>query len=123
MKNAGAITFVVLTLIALRGEASSSPCERAKMQLEVLSSQLELYRAAHGKYPASEVWVEALKHEGLMDSKETVRDPWGNRYEYLQRGDDYDLLSTGPDGKRGTTDDQVRAERFQWQTCKVKSGC
>jgi len=117
-----AVALLVL-LIAIRGQASVSPCENAKVQLETLSAQLELYRAAKGSYPPADRWIEALKQGGMMDRKESVLDPWGHLYEYRSRGDDYELGSLGADGLRGTEDDQVRAEAFRWKACRVKQGC
>ncbi len=44
-----------------------------------------------------------------LKKKKGLKDPWGNPYVYrspgLYNAQDYDLLSFGPDGKEGGTDD------------------
>jgi general secretion pathway protein G len=99
---------------------------RALADIRILSGEIDGYAAANGTYPAS------------LDSigKATFKDPWGHLYQYLNianlapkdkgkmRKDkflvplnsDYDLYSTGPDGKssppltaKASRDDIIRA--------------
>ena len=54
--------------------------------------------------PPDKVWDGPYIH-----TKSLLSDPWGRPYRYQTPGihhpDEYDLWSTGPDGKDGTTDD------------------
>ncbi|GAB4390577.1 MAG: hypothetical protein Kow0025_23560 [Thermodesulfovibrionales bacterium] len=62
---------------------------RALQEISGLRFSIEAYREAQGRYPAS------------VDRK----DPWGNPYIYEDREDGFRLLSPGPDGRPGTSDD------------------
>lgn len=57
---------------------------------------------------------DLLAHGGDLPEtlSEIPRDPWGRQIEYRRTGlDDATLLSTGPDGRKGTADDVVRSVR------------
>lgn len=62
---------------------------RASQEISGLRFRIEAYREANGGYPAS--------------VGET--DPWGNEYIYEPSEDGFRLLSPGPDGRPGTSDD------------------
>ncbi|MFB6355280.1 MAG: type II secretion system protein GspG [bacterium] len=57
---------------------------------------LDQYKARNGRYP-----------ERLGQAINGTTDPWGNKYNYvvINNGQDYQLSSSGPDGKRNTSDD------------------
>ena len=79
------------------------------------------YRLDLGSYPSNEQGLFALKappadkalaakwQGPYLDTSKELRDPWKRPYHYrfpgLHNPDSYDLWSSGPDGKSGTTDD------------------
>jgi len=121
------VVLVILALIAafaapqvfkyLAGARSDS----ARIQIENLSSAIDLYRLELGGYPPS---LEALvaappgadRWDGPYLRKAVVpKDPWGNDFVYRLPGDhgDYDLVSLGADhmdGGEGESRDIVNWE-------------
>jgi general secretion pathway protein G len=87
---------------------------KAKQDIRVLESSLNLYRLDNYNYPSTQQGVEALvtrpggdppaknwKSGGYI--QKLPRDPWGNPYQYLQPGThgEFDLFSLGSDNKPG----------------------
>lgn len=83
--------------------------DSARVQIEALSTGIDLYRLEVGKLPPD---LEALvrrpsgeeRWNGPYLRKASVpKDPWGNDYRYKVPGDhgDYDLYSLGADGAEG----------------------
>jgi general secretion pathway protein G len=98
---------------------------KAKQDLRVLESALELYKLDNFNYPSSQQGLEALvappsgdppapnwKQGGYI--KSLPKDPWGNPYQYLYPGThgELDLFSFGADGKPGG--DGVNADIGNW---------
>jgi general secretion pathway protein G len=98
---------------------------KAKQDLRVLESALELYKLDNFNYPSSQQGLEALvappsgdppapnwKQGGYI--KALPKDPWGNPYQYLYPGThgEIDLFSFGADGKPGG--DGVSADIGNW---------
>ncbi len=71
----------------------SSKIDRVEADIERLRFHADLYRLKKGSYP------EDIKEIGKG------LDVWGNPYYYEVRGDNIIVLSSGPDGKVGTSDD------------------
>jgi general secretion pathway protein G len=93
---------------------TESKVKAAKIQIESLSSALDLYALDTGRYPSSSEGLDALmQRPGNTASwngpylKGTVvpKDPWGNSYIYRSPGQHgaYDILSYGADGQEGGT--------------------
>src|SRR5215468_8278997 len=93
---------------------SESKVKAAKIQIESLTSALDLYALDTGHYPSSSEGLEALMQPpGSVASwngpylKGTVipKDPWGRSYIYRSPGQhgSYDILSYGADGQEGGT--------------------
>lgn len=91
------------------GESKS---KTAILQIEELSSALDVYRLEVGRYPSSDEGLTALvENPGGVDQwngpylrKSTIRkDPWGNEYSYVAPGEhgDFDLYSLGADNSDG----------------------
>jgi len=84
-----------------------------------LATVLNTYMFDCGTFPTTEQGLIALKekpasapeHWNGPYTESQLTDPWGNPYQYRSPGQDgqrdYDLWSSGPDGKSGTTDDIV----------------
>jgi general secretion pathway protein G len=92
-----------------------SKVKAAKIQIESLTSALDLYVLDTGHYPSSSEGLEALiQPPGGVASwngpylKGTIvpKDPWGKPYVYRAPGQhgSYDILSYGADGQEGGTD-------------------
>jgi len=87
---------------------------KAKNDLRVLKSALDLYKLDNFQYPTTDQGLEALvalpdvppeprnwKDGGYLER--LPRDPWGNPYQYLQPGQygTLDIYSLGADGQPG----------------------
>ena len=83
-----------------------------RLQIEALSSALDLYFLDTGRYPASSEGLNALMRRpgniaqwnGPYLKGDTVPlDPWGNPYIYRSPGEraPYEIISLGSDGRDG----------------------
>ncbi len=90
----------------------SAKTDSAGIQIERLSTALDLYRLEVGRYPTSSDGMEALLEEPAdapgwngpyIRKPDALIDPWGQAYEYLSPGEhgEYDLFSLGRDGTDG----------------------
>jgi general secretion pathway protein G len=93
---------------------TESKVKAAKIQIESLTSALDLYALDTGRYPSSSEGLEALMQSpGSVASwngpylKGTIvpKDPWGRSYIYRAPGQhgSYDIVSYGADGQEGGT--------------------
>ncbi len=102
-------TFAVPQVMKYVGRANSSA---AKIQIQNLSTVLDLYRLDMGRYPTSDEGLKSL-HERPADGAKwngpyvkkaaSLVDPWGNDYRFRSPGEhgDYDLSSLGADNTEG----------------------
>ncbi|MEQ8798876.1 MAG: type II secretion system major pseudopilin GspG [Salinisphaeraceae bacterium] len=87
---------------------------KAKQDIRVIESALQLYRLDNFQYPTTEQGLEALvekpttqpeprnwKSGGYLDRVPT--DPWGNPYQYRNPGEhgEIDVFTLGRDGRPG----------------------
>ena len=87
---------------------------KAKQDIRVLESSLELYRLDNFNYPSTQQGLEALvtkpsgepepgnwKQGGYV--KQLPKDPWNRPYQYLNPGvkGEFDIFSFGKDGRPG----------------------
>lgn len=90
----------------------SSKTKTARVQIEDLSSALDLYRLENGSYPSTQQGLEALvsKPQGVsswngpyLRKSEVPLDPWGNEYRYRQPGEhgQFDVWTYGADNREG----------------------
>lgn len=107
----------------LVGRSEEARVAAAKQQLASFRSALSHYELDMGRYPTSDIGLQALminpgtssdpkKWKGpYLDAQSTEipKDPWGNAYIYVFPGaknpNGYDLYSAGPDSQPGTEDD------------------
>jgi general secretion pathway protein G len=83
--------------------------DSAKVQIESLSTAIDLYRLEVGKLPPDlEALIEKPSGEDRWNGpylrKKTIPvDPWGNPFQYQAPGEnaDFDLYSLGADGAEG----------------------
>ena len=102
---AGIMAFIGPKIFEQMGRAKSS---EAKIRIQQLVGQIELYRLEVGKYPEN---LQALvrqpagvdKWGGPYAKDADLKDAWGNDYRYTipGQGKPFDLVSLGADGKEG----------------------
>lgn len=90
----------------------SSKTKTAKLQIDDLSSTLDLYRLELGHYPTESQGLKALvENPGdvsnwngpYLKKGQVPKDPWGNDYQYRFPGEhgSFDLWSLGADNREG----------------------
>ena len=95
------------------GQIGKSEVTTARAQIEAIGSALDQYRLDTGRYPTTEIGLNALlerpqnepKWNGPYLKKNVPLDPWGKPYLYKAPGErgEYDLVSLGKDGQPGGT--------------------
>jgi general secretion pathway protein G len=112
------ILAILGTLVApqILGRIDEARITKAREDLKLYESALDLYRMDNFRYPTSEQGLDALVHrpndpnlknwraDGYV--KQLVKDPWGHDYVYVVPGTGgaaYDLMSCGADGAPGGT--------------------
>lgn len=98
---------------------------KAKQDIQVLSTALNLYKLDNFTYPSTQQGLQALVSKPSGDPaapnwkpggyiQQLPMDPWGRPYQYLQPGThgEYDLFSLGADGKPGG--DGINADIGNW---------
>jgi len=87
----------------------SAQSDAAQIQIQRLSSILDLYRLDVGRYPSTEEGLDALVHQPpnhtnwngpYITRSDQILDAWGRPYEYRHPGQhgSFDLYSLGADG-------------------------
>jgi len=123
------IVMVIIGLLAalvgprMFGKVEKSKQKAAKAQIALFETALDTYRLDVGKYPTTDMELQALrvrpedveKWDGPYLPKEIPLDPWGHSYEYRSPGEhgEYDILSLGADGSPGG--DGVDADIGSWK--------
>ncbi len=103
---AGIMAFVVPKIFQQAGRATSA---QAKIEIQHLAGQIEMYRLDVGRYPEN---LDALlkapagtesKWNGPYVKDDDLKDPWGNPFRYTVPGTNkpFDLVSLGADGREG----------------------
>ena len=112
------ILAILGTLVApqILGRIDEARITKAREDLKLYESALDLYRMDNFRYPTSEQGLDALVHrpndpnlknwraDGYV--KQLLKDPWGHDYVYVVPGTGgaaYDLMSFGADGAPGGT--------------------
>ena len=112
------VVLVILGLIAVFAApqvikyVGGAKSDAAQIQIERLSSVLDLYRLEVGSYPSEDTGLDALIEQPpdaevwsgpYVKKAESLVDPWGRPYVYRFPGEhgDYDLFSLGADGQEG----------------------
>jgi general secretion pathway protein G len=111
-----AILVLLASLVAPRviGYLGSSRTKAAKVQLQSLSTALELYKVDTGRYPSTSEGLKALIEMPLgmsswngpyLTKKDVPGDPWGRPYSYRSPGErgPFDIVSLGADNQPGGT--------------------
>jgi general secretion pathway protein G len=103
-------------------QIGKSEIKTTRAQLVGLEKALQQYRLDVGRFPSTEQGLQALvvkpasvgKWDGPYLEKAVPPDPWGNPYLYASPGEhgDFDLSSTGRDGRPGG--DGLDADVTNW---------
>jgi general secretion pathway protein G len=110
-----AIIAILAAYIApkVAGRVDDARISKAKSDIRVLESSLELYKLDNFLYPSTEQGLEALVNkpsgEGTKNWREggyikkLNKDPWGNQYQYSYPGSngEFDVFSLGADAAAG----------------------
>lgn len=89
------------------------PADRTRARMETNQYLLDRYFSGHRSFP------DALRAVLPADPTEWLsnytHDAWGKPFRYTRKGNDYELVSAGPDREFGTADD-LRATRIRAPT-------
>lgn len=114
----GLLASVVATNVM--GSKEEASIKKAKVDIEVFESNLEMYKMDNHRYPTTEQGLDALVNKPTSSPepknyrkdgyiKELKLDPWDNEYVYVCPGvhnsRSFDIYSMGPDGEPETDDD------------------
>jgi len=103
---------------------SESKVKTAQIQMENLSSALDLFYLDAGRYPATEEGLAALVlrpsnasawNGPYLKTNGVPKDPWGHDYLYRAPGQNgpYDIGSLGPEGREGGAATVTRSKNAQ----------
>ncbi len=113
-----AIIAILAAYIApkVAGRVDDARISKAKSDIRVLESSLELYKLDNFVYPSSEQGLDALVNKPTGGTelknwreggyiKKLTKDPWGNEYQYQYPGSnsEFDVFSLGSDAAVGGT--------------------
>lgn len=128
------VVIVILGVLAslvvpnLMGNKERADKQKAVSDIVALENALDMYKLDNHRYPTTSQGLDALvikpttnplpanyNNEGYI--KRLPTDPWGNAYLLVSPGEhgQIDVLSSGPDGEAGTSDDLNN-----WQLDKAK---
>ena len=92
----------------LTGKFGMAQKQTAKAGVAVVEQAISAYQMENGKLPES---LQNLLDKGPMSGTpflskpENLKDPWGMDYQYTKQGDDFTVVSAGPDKSYGSADD------------------
>ena len=103
------VVVVIIALLAgivginVKSHMDSSRVKKARADIAVITSQIKVFYANHGRYPTSSEGLQALVPKYI---EKLSKDPWGNDYQYDFPGRDgaFDVTSFGSDGREGGED-------------------
>ncbi|HUV20449.1 MAG TPA: type II secretion system major pseudopilin GspG [Gammaproteobacteria bacterium] len=110
-----AIIAILAAYIApkVAGRVDDARISKAKSDIRVLESSLELYKLDNFVYPSADQGLDALVNKPAGENarnwreggyiKKLTKDPWGNEYRYLYPGSngEFDIFSLGADAAVG----------------------
>jgi len=118
------LVMVILAILAavvvpkFTGRTEDARIKAAKAEISGVKTALDTFEIDNGRYPTTDEGLNALvtrpgdlpnwKADGYLPKVPT--DPWGHSYIYRSpgaNGQGFDLLSAGPDGQEGGSDDVV----------------
>lgn len=123
-RNVGFTLIEILVVMAIIGmlavmvapnvfrQQAGAQRDAAMSQISALEAALDAHRLDVGSYPDSlEGLIENIDDRAAWNGpylrRDVPLDPWGNNYVYESRGGDFSLISYGPDGEEGGSDDDA----------------
>ena len=106
-----------LVLPRVTGQTQEARIAAARAEISSVRSALGQFESAAGRFPTDSEGLQALVErpaslpeevdwQRYLNERTVPEDPWGRAYVYRRVGDeDYELFSTGPDGRPDTEDD------------------
>ena len=98
------------TAAGLTGQTQIGALQRAKLKitdadLSTIRNAIEMYRVDHnGQLPNN---LNDLIKDNDLSGNQSLKDPWGSDYDSKVVGDQFFIISAGPDKVMGTADDQT----------------
>lgn len=92
----GMVALIGVTAVATQGAMEEARVDMAEMEVRRLEERVEIWRLRRRDGPDSV--------DDISDAP-GARDPWGRPYRLEPDGDVLSVVSDGPDGAPGTTDD------------------
>ena len=97
------------------GRVGEARVAKTRQDIQAIGTALTMYRLDNFKYPTTEQGLKALVQQpadpnirnwrkGGYIQQGSLKDPWGNDYQYVypgSHGGEYDLFSYGADGQEG----------------------
>ena len=122
-----AILVLLASLVAPRviGYLGSSRAKTSKVQIENLTTSLELFKLDTGRFPSNSDGLSALMKKPVnmrgwngpyLKGNQLPVDPWGNPYHYRFPGrfNEFDIYSLGADNQQGG--DGENRDVTSWQS-------
>lgn len=112
-----AIAAPILAILGILGVASvvaAGPGLQAASDIDSLSHSVQAYYADRGTLP-SNLGELAPTFYAMPTDREALTDPWGKPYLYHAElaGDEFQLISSGPDKALGTADDVSKTVKIE----------
>jgi len=118
---------VAITAPRLVGQASRAKIKATRVAMQNIITALNMYEQDQSGFPTTEQGLEALVTRPSEVSEDTWQkhlgkvpvDAWGHKFQYTcpsEHGEDYDLVSAGPDGRFGTEDEITSFDKAISQT-------
>ena len=113
------IVIIILGLLAslvvpnLIGQSERAKEKLTCVQMKSLKNALNSFKIQYGHYPTTTEGLKALvqnpnpqkykdyPNKGFLSNKHLPKDPWGDKYIYVNNNGDIDIISLGADGKEG----------------------
>ena len=81
--------------------------DTAKIDMRALDGALKMFKLDNGHYPTTDQGLEALvtQPQDAPNWKQYIdklkKDPWGGEYQYVNNGDDFEIVALGADKNQG----------------------
>lgn len=88
--------------LAVVSNITKAQIASARSQLGTFQNAVELYYLSEFKYPKADEWEQAIIP--YINGNVVPVDPWGNKYEYIEKpadGFEFGIRSLGADGSEG----------------------
>ncbi|MGB5964819.1 MAG: type II secretion system major pseudopilin GspG [Sulfurimonadaceae bacterium] len=127
------IVIIILGLLAslvlpnLMGKGEEAKRKLVCVQMKSVGETLKMFKLDNGVYPSTEEGLQALitnpseedypsyAQNAYLEGKNLPKDSWKKEFIYINKGNEFDLISLGSDRKEGGEDD---ASDIRFSECK-----